>query len=377
VVGGSDLRNVTPAPTGSRRVPIASPPFEAVLLLSFGGPEGPDDVMPFLENVTRGRGIPRARLEAVAEHYMLFGGRSPINDECRRLVAALESEFARRGPPLPVYWGNRNWKPLLADTVARMARDGVRRAVAIATSAFSSYSACRQYLEDIDHARDAVGTGAPVIEKLAPYWNDGGFIETMIAHTRVALAAIRAAPHAGGGASGPGTEGGDANLRLVFTAHSIPMAMAQSCDYVAELEEASSIVASAVAPQLGWDLVYQSRSGSPSQPWLGPDIGDHLHALHAQGTRRVVVVPIGFVADHMEVVFDLDTEARAVADSLGMTMARAACAGAAPRFVAGLRDLVVAHIEGRPAVTLGTRGPRPWPCPPGCCAYTPPGRLPT
>lgn len=335
----------------------ALPPHDAVLLLSFGGPEGPDDVMPFLENVTRGRGIPRERLLTVAEHYLHFGGRSPINDECRKLLAALEAEFASNGPRLPLYWGNRNWAPMLEDTVAQMKRDGVKRAVAIATSAYSSYSACRQYLEDIERARAAVGEGAPLIEKIPPYWNEAGFLETMIENTRVALEA------------NAGHE--DEPLRLVFTAHSIPNAMNDHCDYVAELHEASSLVAEAVAPGAAWDFAYQSRSGPPQQPWLEPDICDHLRALHASGIRRVVLVPIGFVADHMEVVYDLDTEARAVADELGLAMTRAACVGAAPRFAAGLRDLVVAHIEGRRPAWLGTRGPRPSPCRPGCCSYTP------
>lgn len=333
------------------------PPHDAVLLLSFGGPEGPDDVMPFLENVTRGRGIPRERLLAVAGHYLRFGGRSPINDECRKLMAALETEFAARGPRLPLYWGNRNWAPMLADTVAQMKRDGIRRAVAIATSAYSSYSACRQYLEDIERARAVVGEGAPVIEKIAPYWNEAGFLETMMENTRAALEAL------------PGRD--DGPVRLVFTAHSIPVAMNETCDYVAELQEAAALVAAAAAPGVAWDFAYQSRSGPPGQPWLEPDIGDHLRALHASGVRRVVVVPVGFVADHMEVVYDLDTEARAVADELGLAMTRAACVGAAPRFAAGLRDLVVAQIEGRRPAFLGTRGPRPTPCRPGCCAYTP------
>lgn len=332
----------------------ALPPFDAVLLLSFGGPEGPDDVMPFLENVTRGRGIPRERLEVVAAQYMLFGGKSPINGQCRELMAALQAEFAARGPALPLYWGNRNWAPMLEDTVAQMARDGVRRAVAIATSAYSSYSACRQYLEDVERARAAVGADAPIIEKISPYWNEAGFLETMTENTRVALAANRALD-------------GSGEPRLVFTAHSLPTSMADHCDYVAELNEASSLVAAAAAPELAWDLVWQSRSGPPQQPWLTPDVGDHLRTLHADGIRRVVLVPIGFVADHMEVVYDLDTQARAVADSLGLAMTRAKCVGAAPRFVAGLRDLVVAHIAGERAPTVGSRGPRPSPCAPGCC----------
>jgi len=357
---------------------------DAVLLLSFGGPEGPDDVIPFLENVTRGRGIPRERLEVVARQYMQFGGRSPINDECRRLLAGLEAEFAQRGPSLPVYWGNRNWAPMLEDTVAQMARDGVRRAVAIATSAYSSYSACRQYLEDVDRARAAVGADAPIIEKLAPYWNEAGFLETMIENTRAAVKANTAdtstvsASTVDASTVSANTPAGESPLRLVFTAHSLPIAMATGCDYVAELEEAASIVAAGAAPGAEWNLVYQSRSGPPQQPWLTPDVCDYLRELHSGGTRRVVLVPIGFVADHMEVIYDLDTQAREVADSLGMTMTRASCVGAAPRFVAGLRDLVVAHIEGTRPPVLGSRPARPWPCAPGCCAYTPsdhrPGR---
>jgi len=332
------------------------PPFDAVLLLSFGGPEGPDDVVPFLENVTRGRGIPRARLEEVGKHYFLFGGVSPINAQCRELVAALQAELHRGGPDLPVYWGNRNWHPLLADTLRTMAGDGIRRAIAVATSAFSSYSACRQYLEDIDAARIAVGAHAPIVEKLPPFYNHPGFIETMAANTTEALTRL----------------GVDrSRTRLVFTAHSIPTAMAATCDYEAELLAASALVAERVAPTLPRALVFQSRSGPPTQPWLEPDVCDFLRTLRHEGVQGVVLVPIGFVADHMEVKYDLDTEARAVADELGLSMERAAAVGAAPRFVAGLRDLIADHIAGRTPATLGTRGARPFPCRPGCCAYTP------
>jgi ferrochelatase len=331
-------------------------PFDAVLLVSFGGPEGPDDVLPFLENVTRGRNIPRERLAQVGQHYFLFGGVSPINEQCRRLVGALEAELQRHGPRLPVYWGNRNWHPLLADTVGRMANDGIRRAVAVATSAFSSYSACRQYLDDIAAARSAVGERAPSIEKLPPYWNHPGFIEAMAANTRAALARMDVASE---------------STRLVFTAHSIPTAMAATCDYEAELREASALVAERAAPGLPWDLVFQSRSGAPTQPWLEPDVCDHLRALPSSSAAGVVLVPIGFVADHMEVKYDLDTEARAVADEIGLRMERAAAVGCAPAFVTGLRELVACHVEGRTPPALGTRGPRPYPCAPGCCAYTP------
>lgn len=333
------------------------PSFDAVLLLSFGGPEGPDEVVPFLENVTRGRGIPRERLEEVGRHYFLFGGVSPINAQCRALLAALQAELRRSGPDLPVYWGNRNWRPMLADTLRQMADDGVRRAVAVATSAYSSYSACRQYLDDIEGARTAVGARAPLVEKLPPFYNHPGFIETMAAHTRDALARLDA---------------DRSRTRLVFTAHSIPTAMAATCDYEAELLEASALVADRVgSPAPPWDLVFQSRSGPPAQPWLEPDVCDHLRTLRQAGVEAVVVVPVGFVADHMEVQFDLDTQAREVANEVGLRMERALAAGAAPTFVAGLRELIDDHVAGRPSRALGTRGPRPFPCRPGCCAYQP------
>jgi ferrochelatase len=328
------------------------PPVDAVLLLSFGGPERPQDVMPFLENVARGRNIPRARLEVVAQHYLGFGGRSPINDECRRILSALEAELAARGPHLPLYWGNRNWHPLLADTVAAMARDGVRRAVAIATSAFSSYSSCRQYLEDIEKARAAVGASAPRIEKLPPFWNHAFFLETMVEHARAALGSAALEPSA---------------TRLVFTAHSIPSAMAARCDYEAELREASRMVALAAAPSLAWDLAWQSRSGPPQVPWLEPDVCDHLRTIAASGISRVVLVPIGFVVDHMEVVYDLDTAAAEVARECGIALSRAACAGADPRFIAGLRDLVAAHQGGDAVAVLGSSARRPFPCAQDCC----------
>jgi len=335
------------------------PPFDAVLLLSFGGPEGPDDVVPFLENVTRGRGIPRERLEEVGKHYFLFGGVSPINAQCRELLAALRAELDRSGLGLPVYWGNRNWHPMLADTVRHMADDGIRRAVAVATSAYSSYSACRQYLEDIETACAIVGSRAPLIEKIPPFWNHPGFIETMAANTRSALARLNTSP---------------AKTRVVFTAHSIPNAMAATCDYEVELREASALVAERAAASeraSGWDLVFQSRSGPPTQPWLEPDICDHLRSLRASGTDGAVLVPIGFVADHIEVKYDLDTQAKAVADEIGLRMERALAVGAAPRFVAGLSELIACHIAGRRPPALGTRGPRPYPCRPGCCAYAP------
>ncbi len=321
--------------------------YDALLLLSFGGPEAPGDVMPFLENVTRGRGVPRARLESVAEHYHHFGGVSPINRQCRELKAAIEADLAGHGVDLPVYWGNRNWEPYLADTVRRMKDDGVRRAAAFVTSAYSGYSCCRQYLEDIERARTEV-EGAPEIEKLRIYYDHPGFVEPMTESTRAAFGRLPAAERDG--------------ARLVFTAHSVPIAQPGRDKYVAELGD----VAALVAEGRPWDLVYQSRSGPPSVPWLEPDIGDHLEKLHAGGVRAVVVVPIGFTSDHMEVKFDLDVEAAALCERLGLRMERAATPGTHPKFVAMVRDLLLER-DGAGRASLGTLGPRPDTCAATCC----------
>lgn len=325
--------------------------YDALLILSFGGPEKPADVIPFLENVTRGRNIPRARLEQVAEQYYLFGGVSPINGINRELVAKLRALFTTEGPSLPIYWGNRNWHPFLEATVRTMHADGVRSALAFATSAYSSYSSCRQYLDDIDKARRAIGPEAPEITKIRPYWNHPRFIELMIEHTRAALDLV----------SGP--------RRLVFTAHSLPLSMASACDYEQQLREAAALVADAVGHAADWDLAFQSRSGPPTQPWLEPDINDHLTALAKRGIKAVAVVPIGFVADHMEVVFDLDTQAAATAQQLGITMARAHTAGTTAAFVAMIRELVIEAYEGRPPAFVGRLGARPSPCPADCCPH--------
>jgi protoporphyrin/coproporphyrin ferrochelatase len=302
--------------------------YDALLLVSFGGPEKRDDVIPFLENVLRGRNVPRERLLAVAEHYYHFEGRSPINDQCRDLISALE----QHGVGLPVYWGNRNWHPMLADTVKKMRDDGVRRALAIATSAFGSYSGCRQYREDIETARTVV-PDAPEIEKLPPFWSHPGFIDTMVGRVREALATLP-----------------DADV--IYTAHSIPVSMAQSSPYEAQLLEASR----RVNEQLGLGeptLVYQSRSGPPSQPWLEPDIGDYIRRTER---KRLVVAPIGFLSDHMEVIYDLDLEAAALAKERGIKFVRAGTAGTHPLFVAGLVEIV------NGAMSNGVV-----PCAPDCC----------
>ena len=294
--------------------------YDAILLIAFGGPERSADVIPFLENVLRGRNVPRERMLEVAEHYYHFGGVSPINSQMRELVPLLETELREHGPRLPVYWGNRNWDPMLAGTVRKMREDGVRRAAAFVMSAYSSYSGCRQYLEDIARAREAVGAGAPEIDKLRLYYNHPGFIEPMTERVRDALG------------QAPGAA-------LVLTAHSIPVSMAASSQYEAQLREACRLVSAALA-RPDWRLVYQSRSGPPSQPWLGPDIGDHLRELAAAGTHEVVVVPIGFISDHLEVLYDLDTEARSACDALGLRMVRAATVGTHPAMVRMISELI-------------------------------------
>ncbi len=335
--------------------------YDAIIVVSFGGPEGPDDVMPFLENVTRGRGIPRARLAEVAENYQRFGGVSPINGLNRQLIAALERELRDYGPQLPVYFGNRNWHPFLEATVREMAADGIGAALAFVTSAYSSYSSCRQYLDDIAAARAAVGSSAPAIDKLRAFWNHPGFIAPMVDRLAQAIAAI---PVADREAS-----------RIVYTAHSVPLSMAQTSDYELQLRDACRLVDERLPEPLASELAYQSRSGPPSVPWLEPDILDRLEQLAAQGVRHVVNLPIGFVCDHMEVVFDLDTQAAEKARDLGIGFTRVATAGSDPRFVSMVRELITERIHpGSERRALGPLGPRPDLCAADCC---PPPRRPT
>jgi protoporphyrin/coproporphyrin ferrochelatase len=339
------------------------PDYDAFLLVSFGGPEGPADVLPFLENVTRGRGVPRERLAEVARHYDHFGGVSPINQQCRDLLTAIGKDFAASGIDLPLYWGNRNWHPYLPDTVARMAADGVRHAIAFVTSAYGSYSSCRQYLGDIEAARAQAGPGAPRIDKIRHFFNHPGFIGPL---AQAARAAIGQLP--------PGVAH---DAWLVFTAHSVPEAMAAASGpagglYPAQLAEAARLVAGGLAAAEGhqrqWRLAYQSRSGPPSVPWLGPDIGDLLPELAKAGAPAVVVVPAGFVSDHVEVLFDLDIEAARQARELGLPMARAATPGTHPDFVSMITELV-SERRGRPAAvpSLGSLPPGPDSCPNDCC----------
>lgn len=332
--------------------------YDAILVVSFGGPDGPDDVIPFLENVLRGRHVPRERMLEVAEHYYHFGGRSPINEQNLELTKALTAELAEHGPRLPIYWGNRNWHPLLVDTLRDMVANGVHRALAFVTSVFSSYSSCRQYREDVARAQQEVGPSAPQVDKLRVFFNHPGFIEPMIDRTRSALEQI------------PAERRGE--TLLAFTAHSIPETMADGCQYERQLSESCRLVA-AGAGHDKWHLVYQSRSGPPHQPWLEPDVCDFLHETHTAGRLRdIVLVPIGFISDHMEVVYDLDTEARQVCDELGINMIRASTVGTHPRFIRMIRELIEERMSDSPKrLALGSLGPKEDVCPDDCCLYMP------
>jgi ferrochelatase len=354
---------------------MSLPQYDSILLVSFGGPEGPDDVLPFLENVLRGRNVPRERMLEVAEHYQHFGGVSPINAQNRALIKALERELELHGPRLPIYWGNRNWHPMLSDTLRQMAADGRRRAIAFVTSATSSYSSCRQYRENIAAAQAEVGPAAPIVDKLRAFFNHPGFIAAMVDRVTEALEKL------------PAPQRQDA--KLLFTAHSIPMSMAETSRYRQQLEEASRLVVEALFPiparsasegiparlcnELGlvdnlWRLVYQSRSGPPTQPWLEPDVCDYLRELRAAGGHNVVVVPIGFISDHMEVLYDLDTEAAEVARALGLNFVRAGTAGTHPRFVSMIRELIEERLDpSLPRLSCGEFGPSHDDCPTDCC----------
>ncbi|MGI8881352.1 MAG: ferrochelatase [Jatrophihabitans sp.] len=335
--------------------------FDAFLLLGFGGPEAPEEVMPFLSNVTRGRGIPDERLVDVAEHYQHFGGVSPINAQNRALLQALGTDFRGHGIDLPLYWGNRNWAPYLVDTVREMRDAGVRRALVLATSATGGYSSCRQYREDLAAARAELGADAPELAKLRHFFNHPGFVDANVSAVRAALTELP-------------TELRD-NARLVFTAHSVPSRADEQAGpdghlYSRQQRETARLVADAVrGPGAAFDLVWQSRSGPPQMSWLEPDINDHLTALAGAGERAVVVCPTGFVSDHLEVLWDLDTEAAETAERLGLGFVRAATAGTHPSFVAAVRELVLEQLDAAPRLAVGEFGPAADLCPwsAGCC----------
>jgi ferrochelatase len=328
--------------------------YDAILVVSFGGPEARADVIPFLENVLRGRNVPRERMLAVAEHYYHFDGKSPINQQTRDLIAALEVELEKHGPHLPIYWGNRNWHPMLADTLRQMKSDGIRHALAFVTSAYSSYSACRQYREDIARARAEVGDGAPAVDKVRAFFNHPGFLDAVEDRVREALDAV------------PQNLRG--NVQVVYTAHSIPTSMAESSDYVRQLEEVRRIV----SERLGITnhaLAYQSRSGAPGQPWLEPDVLDHLREVKSRGLAgAVVLAPIGFISDHMEVLYDLDVEARELADSISLPMVRAKTVGVHRKFVGMIRELILERMDpALPRLAVGSLGTRRDFCAEDCC----------
>jgi protoporphyrin/coproporphyrin ferrochelatase len=327
--------------------------YDAILVVSFGGPESREDVIPFLENVLRGRNVPRERMLAVAEHYYHFDGKSPINQQTRELISAIERELAQHGPNLPVYWGNRNWHPMLADTVRKMKEDGVRCALAFVTSAYSSYSGCRQYREDIARAQSEIQV-PPEIDKLRAFFNHPGFIEATGDRLRDALAQVPA--------------GARENVQVIYVAHSIPISMANSCDYVRQLEEVRKLV-SARLGVANDALVYQSRSGAPGQPWLEPDILDYLRDVKARNlASAVAMAPISFISDHMEVLYDLDIEARQLCDSLELPMVRAKTVGVHPTFIAMIRELILEKVDpGAERRALGSLGPRPDVCAEDCC----------
>jgi protoporphyrin/coproporphyrin ferrochelatase len=334
------------------------PAYDAILLVSFGGPEGPDEVLPFLENVLRGRNVPRERMLEVAEHYHHFGGVSPINAQNRELIAALRGELDRRGASLPVFWGNRNWRPYLADTFREMKQAGVRRALAFFTSPYSSYSSCRQYRENIAQAQQEADAADVQVDKLRAYFNHPGFIEPMAQSLKDALAKLPAERRT--------------SARVLFSAHSIPLSMANGCRYEEQLQETSRLVAEGAGVE-GWRLVYQSRSGPPTQPWLAPDVGDALREIAAEAPGAdVVVSPIGFISDHMEVLYDLDVEAMDVARQVGLNLVRAGAVGAQPRFVEMICELIEERMSENPQrPALGRLGPSHDVCPIDCCLYDP------
>ena len=328
--------------------------YDAILVVSFGGPESPNDVIPFLENVLRGRNVPRERMLEVAEHYNHFGGKSPINQQTRELIAALESELAQHEPKLPLYWGNRNWHPMLAETLQKMKQDGIRRALAFVTSAYSSYSGCRQYREDIIRAQSEVGPGAPEIDKLRAFFNHPGFVDATEDRVREALAQVPAEARQ--------------NIQVVYIAHSIPVSMAHTSDYVRQLQEVRNLVSGRL-DVTNDALVYQSRSGTPGQPWLEPDILDYLRDVKARNlASAVLLAPISFISDHMEVLYDLDIEAQQLGDSLSLPMVRAKTVGVHPKFIAMIRELILERTNpGSDRCAVGSLGPRPDFCEENCC----------
>jgi protoporphyrin/coproporphyrin ferrochelatase len=328
--------------------------FDAILVLSFGGPECRDDVIPFLENVLRGRNVPRRRLLDVAEHYYHFGGVSPINQHCRELISGLRVELDRHDIGLPIYWGNRNWRPFLVDTLKQLQQDGCQHVLTYVTAGFSCYSGCRQYREDITKALGELQEPGLRIEKLRGFYNHPDFVrvigESVARESQLLQDGTRDQPY------------------VVFTAHSIPETMARSSDYERQLNETCRLVADYLDLQRdNWSLVYQSRSGRPQDPWLEPDILDFLRGLPQKDIQRLVICPVGFLSDHMEVLFDLDEEAADLCSKIGITMRRARCPGNDARFIAMIRKLFQERLQGAARQCTGQFGPQPDHCPDDCC----------
>ena len=329
--------------------------YDALIVVSFGGPNGPDDVLPFLENVVRGKGVPKARLMEVVEHYQHFGGKSPINEQNLALIEALKTELAECGPQLPIYFGNRNWAPFLPDTLKQMKDDGIQKAIAFFTSGFSCYSGCRQYRENILEAQKEVGEGAPKVDLLRKFYNHPGFIEAMADLASQKVQSL--------------SESSQNHNKALFTAHSIPQVMADHCHYEKQLTEACQLIAGQ-ANLKDWELVYQSRSGPPQVPWLEPDVCDRMEALSEEGYKACTIIPVGFISDHMEVLFDLDTEAVEKAEECGLDMVRVPTVGTHPKFVSMIGELIRERMglqEERRA--LGSFGPSYDVCPANCCLY--------
>lgn len=328
--------------------------YDAILFCSFGGPEGKEDVIPFLENVLRGKNVPHQRMLEVAEHYNHFGGVSPINEQNRKIIALLKDELKTREIKLPVYWGNRNWHPLFADTLKQMANDGVRKCLALVTSSFSSYSGCRQYREDLAKALQDSGTEIE-IQKIRAFYDHPGFLLTVQDETEKAWKNLPLDRKK--------------TSKILFAAHSIPDAMSRHCNYVAQLQGSCHWIASRLdLPTRNWQLVFQSRSGPPTQPWLEPDICDEIQRLkNEEALTDVVVVPIGFLTDHMEVLFDLDTEAKELCETLGIGFQRVATVGHRSGFISGLADLIVERLDDLPPSSCQGLTPAPNVCPADCC----------
>ncbi|MBT5018700.1 ferrochelatase [bacterium] len=329
--------------------------YDAVLFVSFGGPEGREDVIPFLENVLRGRNVPRERMLEVAEHYYHFDGISPINAQTRDLIEAVEADLKELGIDIPIYWGNRNWHPLLPDTMEKMKADGIEKAIAFVTSAYSSYSGCRQYRENVYSAQDEIGEGAAHVDKIRTFFNHPDFIAANVERIQSAIDQL--------------SEANKSDFQIAFTAHSIPDSMANNSDYVKQLSETCRLVSEELKlPENRWRLVYQSRSGRPQDPWLEPDILDHIEELNQQDVQALVISPIGFLSDHMEVLFDLDEEAAVKCEELNMEMVRAGTPGTHPRFVRCVSKLIIERLNSEtPKEATGCFGPNWDVCPEGCC----------